>query len=305
MRMVRPRSVPAGDGLLPAGVRASPGTVGYLGADAALTVYTSAGAAPPGCVWNFQQPPGPAYLTTTTNDVWIDHAKIFGELLLLHQNLTVTNSKVITDSGALYSIHGDIGSTGTMIVRDNTIQRLNAAAGDVNSAVTSIGPSLQLVRCEILGTGDALQPNIMGGNTILISQCYVHDLAKVDAEQHLDPVQPFQGETSAATSAVTIEHNWLDAIGSGSTAIVTPNSAVTLGQNSSNGFEKYNPVLINNNYLAGGVLHLRIYQNTGNVRVTNNRFGPIVDVGTHVVENPGGVIEWTGNTDSNGNPVNM
>lgn len=289
-------------GQLAAGVRAGPGLVGYLGIDAALTTYTSAGAAPPGMVWNTGPP---AYLTTTADNVVVDHAKIFGEVLLRHANLTFTNSQIFSGSGAIYTVHGDTGSSGLIKASDTLIERLNAATNNVSSAVSSFLPSVELVRCEIRGTMDAVQPNIVAGNTLKVSQCWIHDLFKGDANQHLDCVQPFQAETSGASSAVTVEHCWLDAIGSGSTAIVTPNSAITLGQATAGALEQYNPVLINNCYLAGGSYHLRVYQNTGNITVTGNKFGPIVAFGTHVVENPGGIVLWSGNTDNSGAPLAM
>jgi hypothetical protein len=200
------------------------------------------------------------------------------------------------------------GGDGTLTVEDTTVIGTPDMA-TLGTQVNGISSDARLVarRCDVSGSGDGIhavaQPGSGFEDGSLISQCYIHDLSFINAEQHCDGIQIFQQES--VETFVTVEHCWVDkVIGPGGQAM---NASLTMGMPPSHNNEALLAALINNNVLAGGAFHLRIGYRTHNTVVTGNVLG-LVDEGSGefglvAVEESSSVAVWSDNTDANGNPV--
>jgi hypothetical protein len=282
-------------GQLASGVRATPGSVGYLGSTGALTVLNAGDALPGGwsATWD-----GPS-LIIAGNSVTIDHYRINAEIVFTGTNPTVTNSKIYSQSDALYGVTVAGSGKGVLTVTDTTvIGNLGGTNPQVNGISSESG--LRAIRCDVSQTGDGIHINAQAASAdAKVSQCYVHNQRFTDEAQHCDGNQVF-----AFTSAgqFLFEHNYIAATFS---TIGTPmNSALTLGQ-PTNDTTPIVTATIDDNYFAGGLYHLRVNNRTLN-SITNNDFGALdvqdfgyVDVGS----GSSLVSAWSNNRDEHGSLI--
>ncbi|MEV0994658.1 hypothetical protein [Nonomuraea sp. NPDC050202] len=272
------------------GQRAAPGTVGFLGDEAALTVYNVGDPLPSGAVWDTG-----TFRVNASNFV-LERFRINAEVVCYGANATFRQGVIQCGPGTTFGITVNGAGLGTLTVEDVTVRRVPAAtAGDVQTNGISSDSFLVARRCDVSGTGDGI--HVVAGGGSLISQCCIHDLAFVDPEQHLDPVQVFSG----AGGAITVEHCWIGpAFSAGGTP---PNSSITCGFATNSG-PLITPTIVNN-YLASGLYHLRIGYRVSGAVVTGNDLGELSpgEFGLVSVTEPGSVATWFGNRDGGGSTI--
>lgn len=293
VRVGRSRFVPAPvGGQLAAGVRAGPGTVGYLGSAGALTVLNNGDTLPGGwnAIWD-----GTALIVQAAN-VTIDHYRINATVVFTAADPTMTNCVVNADVATdIFGITLSGTGKGVLTVSDTTV--LCASTPPSTYLVNAISSDSRLVavRCDVSGSGDGIHANAATPAS-LISQCYIHDQAFLDESQHCDGIQIFN---VAANDAATIQHTYVAKTVS---SIGTPmNSALTSGTATADG-SPLATITANNNYYAAGLYHLRINFQVQNTVVTNNDFGALGagEFGLLSIEVPSAVATWSNNRDSGG-----
>lgn len=284
-------------GQLGAGVRATPGSVGYLGTPGSLITLN----------------PGDSFVGTPLQGTASDWSG--GALLVRGSNITIDgyrinapvyfesgtnhilrNSVVTAPDGAIYGVGGnDTGST--LTVEDCTIIT-HLAYGALHSAGRLVAR-----RCDISGAENAIVAYGKGTNFAtgtIITQCYMHDLGFTDLSQHADTIQVSQHPT--IPTFITIEHSLLArSTGPGGVAI---SSSITVGNNG--GTDAVIAAQIDNNAILAGGFHLRVEERTANCVITNNNLGlvdaPSGEFGLAVIT-PGSYVTFSGNVDGSGNPV--
>ena len=272
------------------GQRAVPGSVGYLGDEGALTVYNPGDPLPSGAVWD-----GDAFRVDASGFT-LERFLIRAEVVSYGANPTFRQGVIECGSGTTFGITVNGSGLGVLTVEDVTVRRSPpATSGDVQTNGISSDSALVARRCDVSGSGDGI--HVVAGGGSLVSQCVIHDLAFVDEEQHLDPIQVFSG----AGGAITVEHCWVGpAFSAGGTP---PNSSLTCGFATNSG-----PIItptIHNNYFASGLYHLRVgYRVTGAV-VTGNDLGSLSpgEFGLVSVTEPSSVATWSGNRDGGGQTI--
>ena len=278
---------------LASGVRASKRRVGYLGAEAALTVLNIGDPLPAGwsAVWDT------GTLVINGNSVTIDHYRINASVVFQGNNPTVTSCKVYCNAGDIFGVTINGAGHGVLTITDTTVVG-NGGSGTAQVNGISSDSGLVARRCDVSGTGDGIhmvaQPNQANA---IISQCYIHNQAFIDESQHCDGIQIFN---NTVPGYFTVEHNYVARTVS---TIGTPmNSAMTCGTATSDGSPLATPI-INNNHFDSGLYHLRVNFCLHNSTVTNNDVGPLypAEFGTMSAETP--VAVWTGNRDSGGNLI--
>jgi hypothetical protein len=279
---------------LASSVRASRRKVGYLGAEADLTVLNPNDPIPGG--WTAHWDTGT--LVVTGNNAVIDHYRINSGVVFTGNNPTMTNCKVYCNPADIFGVTINGTGHGVLTITDTTVV---GDAGNGVAQVNGISSDSGLVarRCDVSGTGDGIhmvaQPNQADA---IISQCYIHDQAFVDELQHCDGIQIFNGSVE---SYFTVEHSY---VARSVSTIATPmNAALTCGMPTDDSTPLATPI-INNNYFESGLYHLRVNHRLHNSTITNNDLGPVFaqEFGTTSVETP--VATWSGNRDSAGNPIN-
>jgi len=291
------RGLPGGaDTQLAAGVRASAGTVGYLGAPHSGARTLNPGDAIPaelsGCTWD-----GSTLLVPAGSGRMIDNWRINGgiDTSASTTNLTISNCYI---NGAADSTYGILlrGSGCTVTGTTVTGQRTDLQQGESISFDTTG----TVIRCDLMGYQDVI--GISGG---LISQCFMHDPAMASTgaaapprEYHTDGIQIF-----GSVAPLTIEHSWID--------IRTPDGHAT--DNVTGDACVYadlpspvvHDVTVNNCFLAGGVYCLIWQTDSYNLVFTNNDFGydpaDTSGLGEFTIDSgPSGVTTWSGNRHRDG-----
>lgn len=290
-------------GQLAAGVRAGPGTVGYLGSPAALTVLNEGDSltAVNALGWNAQWD---GALVINGNGVTIDHYRINSILWLAGTNPTVTSCIVAPPINSAFGIQHPREDTSLMTVTDTTfIGNPAGTSGYVGSGIAS-DCRLRAIRCDVSGSGDgihALMATTSDADS-LISQCCIHDQDFSDESQHCDGIQIFNQNAGNGFGYCRVEHTH---VGRTTSDIGTPmSSALTCGGETTASLDN-GTMTINNCYFQSGLIHLRLNNYLRNSVVTNNDLGPVYpsEFGTHGVNEPGFLATWSNNRDSTGTPV--
>ncbi|MGR6922556.1 hypothetical protein ACU635_50595 [[Actinomadura] parvosata] len=269
------------------GQRAGPGLVGYLGREDDLTVYNVGDPLPAGAVWDV------GTFRVNADGFILEQFRINAEVVCYGSNPVFRQGVVECGPGSTFGITVNGAGRGVLTVEDVTVRRSSPATfGDVQTNGISSDSALVARRCDVSGSGDGI--HVVAGGGSLVSQCCVHDLAFVDPEQHLDPIQVFSG----TGGAVTVEHCW---VGPAFAADGTPpNSSITCGFATNSG-----PIItptIRNNYFASGLYHLRIGYRVQGAVVTGNDLGDLSprEFGLVAVSEPGSVATWQNNRDDGG-----
>lgn len=259
-----------------------PGSVGYLGAPSALTVYQPGGVALPGCQWA-------SYGLRCDNDNYtFDHVWIKGGVYWTGVGVfKLTNSIVQGGSGSeWYAFVGHPSTSGVLAgskiqITDSTLGWLPGktypAGFDDPPALSLFGNQvMDLERDDVSGAPQGIWPT--GGSTILDN--YVHGLVQngtASSPTHLD------GIYDQNDGAFTAQGNYVDAPvrGDVTAAFFIQNRGSTDAG-----------IRILDNYLNGGAYVLR--NQTGvNTDVEGNTFGAGV---YGLVSNETGTYgTWTGN----------
>lgn len=277
-------SSPSLRAVTPVGGYVKPGTVGYLGSKADLTVYQPGGASPGGCSWQ-------AYgLRCNQTDLTLDHVWIKGSFYWTGTGqLTISQSIVQGGTGdSWYAILGHPATaepTGSTIqVTDSTVGWLPGQTMPVGDDVAPIwstygNQALIAIRDDLSGMAQGIDPT--AGS--VIQDNWIHGLVQTGTASkpaHLD------GIFSQGGGDITIEGNYVDVpVRSDTTAAIY---IQRLGSTDTG-------ISIVGNYLNGGAYNLR--NQTGiNLDVRNNTFADSVwgTVGD-LTGYPGTFGTWTGN----------
>jgi hypothetical protein len=211
----------------------TPGTVGYLGSEAGLTLVNSAGTAPAGTTY------ASGYLTVNTNGLTLDGYKIVGGLYSEATSLTVRNC--VVQGGASWFIV-QMANGGTFTAEDSTFRWSTGIVnpGADGSGVTSSGSAFTqtLTRCDISGNGDGVKSDAGTGVTT-ITDCYIHDLSKIPGTTHNDAIHHKSGD-------MNVTGCYID---TGTPVSGTDNSCIF---SQTQGAIAVDRVIITNTYLNGG-----------------------------------------------------
>jgi hypothetical protein len=282
--VVRARSVRVAQ--LAPGVRALPGTVGYLGPPHSPARTLNVGDTIPGelsgCVWD-----GNAFRVNASG-LAISNWRVNAGFDVYGSNVAISNCVI---NGTADSFYGVLFRGAGSSISDTTVtgQRTSSQSGEAVAYET--GPA-SIIRCDLMGYQD-----LVGLSAGLISQCWLHDPA-LAADFHTDGIQIFGG-------TATIEHSTVD--------IRSPNGSNTNGihQNACVYADLPSPVVhdvvVNNCLLAGGAFKLMWQTDSTGLIFTNNRFGPIdgTELGEYTIDSgPSGVALWSGNRHWDGSPAN-
>lgn len=278
----------------PAGNRAAPNTVGYLGQLADLVTIAQ-----------------DADLTGTPffgNSDWFTGVLVCGA----DTDLTITGYHF--DDVALF-FSGD----GNHTIEDCLIEAPNGQAYGLGSALTAAHVIVRDTTVRYAGQGSAIgmtqhalfeRCDISGGENGAVfysavaadfasaprySQCWIHDPLFDDLGDHSDMIEVHQ-DPSLATKLV-IEHCYIT--GGRGPGGVPISAGITMGQTGSAGLLT---AKIDNNYIGDGTYHLRVEGNTTGVVVTNNNFGTVQsgEVGFAAVTSGPSIASWTNNRDGSG-----
>jgi len=277
------------------GVRATPGTVGYLGDPDDLTVLNAGDPLPEewAAAWD------DGALIVTADNVVIDHYRINADVIFFGDDPTVTNCVIHSPDGHLYGLTINGGGHGVLTVTDTTVVGSNTEPAQSDGISSDSG--LRAIRCDVSGTGDGIHVTAQPDpDDCVVSQCVVHDLAFLNEEQHCDAIQQFPHATT--DSFFTCEYTY---IASSDSTIGTPmNSATGAGVNPGVDAPLVTPVF-NDNFLEGGLYHLRLGDRVQNVVVTNNDFGPVHSGEFNYYDYQPGVdiATWSNNRDENGDLI--
>lgn len=296
MRLVRPRTIPPlGTPQLAAGERAGPGLVGYLGDTADLSVLNNGSSTPSG--WSASWDAGT--LIVAGNSVTIDHYRINGSVVFTGSNPTMTNCTVFPNANDIFGITLSGTNKGYLTVTDTTVTGNSSGANPQVNAISS-DSGLIAIRCDVFNTGDGIHHVAQPGTASKISQCYIHDQAFLNEEQHCDGIQGFNHATSAAS--YIIEHTYVGI--TRSTIGTIMNAASTAGPPTNN-TEPLVTGTYNNNYFGGGIYHLRINFRHQNTVVTNNSLGTKAadEVALIAVDEPASIGSWSNNRDAANNLI--
>lgn len=286
------RRAASGGGTLAAGVRAGPSApVGYRGDNSALTVLNVGGSRP--AEWNSVWDTGT--LVVQGANVTIDHYRINASVVFTNSNPTMTNCVVTANPGDIFGVALSGGGRGYLNISDTTVigqPDIPNSEPQTNAIVSDSG--LIAVRCDVSGTGDGIHHVAQSGTPSKISQCYVHDLAFIDEEQHCDGLQGFNPYETTNPGAYIIEHSYVAAVFS--TGGTPMSGGSTAGPPTAN-TEPLVTGTYNNNFIGGGLYHLRINFRHQNTVVTNNNLGTVAvgEFGLYVVEQPASIATWTNN----------
>lgn len=291
-RFARPRVGAARPAQLVGGLRAGPGApaaVGYLGAVSDLPVINQGDPTPAewAATWDV------GTLEVRAPNAIVDHHKINASVVFLNVNPIMSNCVITPTITTIGGVSHNGSSLGTLTCMDTTIQCVPGVPASQDGL--SSDAALRAIRCDISGSGDGIHAVARENGGTFISQCYIHDLAFLSEEQHLDGIQIFQFETGGPTS-LTIEHCTIEATES---PLGTPmNSAIIMGTGA-------RPALtptVNNCSLGRGLGNLEILHSITNATVTNNDFpehGFFFDVSWE----DGTILEWSNNRDAEGDLI--
>lgn len=285
------RIAPAAAGQLGAGLRAGPGLVGYLGSPGALTVLNPGDTLPGGWSANWDD----EALIIGGNNLTVNLYRINGEIVFTGSNPTMTNCDVRSQVGALYGVTHS--GSGVFSVSDTTV--LGAASGPAQQNAISSDSGLRAVRCDVSRSGDGIHMVAQASAAdAVISQCYVHDQAFRDEDQHCDGIQGFTLQSTQ--TFFKVEHTY---VARTTSTIGTPmNAAVTCGPPTNDASYQLCTTVYNNNYFEAGLYHLQLGFRMQNAVITNNDLGPVhaQEYDYVSVYDPPSLVTWSNNRDENG-----
>jgi hypothetical protein len=290
---------------LGAGLRASPGAVGYLGLTEDLTTITP-GQSLVGTVFEgtFTGWTGPA-LEVRGDDLVIENYFFDGVTVIFASgaNPIMRNCVVHAPANSTYGVNNAVQAT-TFTIEDTTI--VCDSTGTLAVAALFGDGRLIARRVDVSGSADGIHfPGIVGSSFTdgsVISQCCIHDLAYLDSEQHLDGLQVYNTIASNTTTDtwVLIEHNYVqDVYGPLGESM---NAGLTIGKPTGDDTGPYITAKIDNNLFLGGGFHMFYSYRTQHGVITNNNFGALHpgEFGFVTVANSGSVDTWTNNRDGSG-----
>lgn len=297
--------------------RAGPGTVGYLGSPGALTTINPndslTGTPVDGiCSWDS------GVMRINGSNVTVQNIRL--NAAIYHgsgTNATIQNCIINCPApGALGSGFSAISQSsvdrGTLTVLDTTI---TCATSGTNVISTAVASEYRMImrRCDVSGSGDGIHTVGIPGSTYtdgsIIDACYVHDLAFLDAAQHLDGIQLFNGDVNnvGTDTYCLITNCRTDACYGPSGEAM--NSGITLGTSPDDQVGYKIQVKLDNNAFNSGAYHLRIGYRTANIQVTGNSLGTFTPSGPHAefglvdISDVSAVTLWKNNRTDNGQTV--
>ena len=220
---------------------------------------------------------GPMLITTA--GTVIDSKDVTGALRIRAKNVTIRNSKVHDDPGAIAGIY--VEDSGSATITDTEIY--NFEVGIVYGNYTATRVNMH---------GITFDGTKIGSNSQLIDS-WIHS-PKPTSDAHWDGVQVQGGVTNTVIRGNNIESTGADT-----------NSAVFIANDL--GPSTSGPLTVTGNWLNGG--NYTIYANPGgsgytlsNISITNNRFGHDAKYGPAYVSVP---VTWSGNVwDDTGRTIN-
>lgn len=267
-------------GSLAEGARAEPGTVGYLGDEADLTVLSEGGPTPEGASWVG------GTLVVDANDLTLDGVYVQGSIDYYGAGTLTVRDSVVEANGALPAVVWGRSADGHLDLRDSTVRWPADVdpqqAGEWGAGAVNGDSRMTVVRCDISGTPDGVQ---QGNGHSTFEQNVIHDLRRVGEypdNTHNDGIQLYGGPE------VVVRGNFIDMDGFDG---VHQNASLFLA-----GGPGYTAPIIEDNYFGGGGYMLRIGSGTTDAVVRDNQFGPLDAAFGLVLVDPGVTFaEWTGN----------
>ncbi|MEO6880977.1 MAG: hypothetical protein ABI181_08510 [Mycobacteriaceae bacterium] len=270
-----------------------PGSVGYRGDPAALTLLTKDRPLPHelgDCAWKDYG------LRCDTKDLTLDRVHLQGGLYWTGAGtLTITDS-VVEGGAAWYVVNAVSATPSTIRVEDSTLSWPRSIpypqgydVGVVNDG-SGVGSTMLLHRVDISGMPQGIDPS---GDGSVIDSCHIHDLlASGDIESgtnmHVD------GIFSQGGDHITITNNYIDIpvkLNRWATASVFFQST---------GPTKGHKVI--GNYLGGGAYSYR-NETARDVEVRDNTFSGTASFGDALVTAPATTAAWSGNRRIDGTQV--
>jgi hypothetical protein len=256
-RQWRMATQPGPTGPLAPGVRASPGTVGYLGNESDLIELS------PGDSLAGTSLAGNASWDGNTLRITASGFTMAGYLLncglyTTTLGLLTVDGCVIDRSGLADSVYGIYGVSCPVTVRDTTI-RDSAPTGAGAACVKSDASQVQLYRCDLSGFEDGFQ--VTGADSI-VDQVAVHRLDDLGVDPHNDCGQDFKND---GTGKTTVTNSYLECSGLGGGPALGQSAAWTVYGVGS---------ICRNSYFADGAFFLRFGTGSATV-VEDNNFGPV------------------------------
>ena len=221
--------------------------------------------------------------TITVDGTVIDGKDVAGSLIIRAKNVTIKNSKIHDDMGAVAGINVQDGGSAT--ITDSEIY--NFQVGIVYANWTGVR----------LNMHDISFDGIKMSSNAELRDSWIHS-PKPTADAHWDGIQVQNGVVNTK-----ITGNFIDA---GDQSAVDTNSALFLVPDL--GASTDGPLTVQNNWLNGGnytvyILNGRDGQTIRDITFTGNRFGRSSKYGPKYVNVP---VTWSGNVwDDDGSPVNL
>lgn len=211
-----------------------------------------------------------AYITASGTVV--QNYLVSGRISVDAADVTISNCVINADWYGVITYEG----CNNLIIEDCTI------IGGLNCGILIQGnTNITIRRCHLYNGEDGMK---ISGTNVTVSDCYIHDLAHQEGS-HNDGIQ------CASGSGFTIYNNWIESNDTSCIAMFEDQGV-------------WDDVRIENNRLIGGAYPLYAGgADATNTRVINNVFsgwsyGPVTSWSP---TNAGNL--WSGNTDSNSNPI--
>lgn len=264
-----------------------PGTVGYLGDPAALAVVDGPGSAPPGTEW------AAGVLRVTADDLVLERVHVRGPVQYDGSGVLAVRDSVVDGTEAAYSVI--TANSGHLEVSDSTVRWTGGRPGERwGSGAIQGDATMTVVRSDVSGAPDGIQ-NGPGDSTF--AQNWIHDLVVAGTypdNTHNDGIQNYGG------ADLVIAHNRID--------ISTPDGLAYDGEHQNAAVfvmpsttAPSQGLRLVGNYLSGGGYTVRLGAPLADAAVVGNTFGPTAGGwGSILVDDPGGIRDWTGNTDASG-----
>lgn len=272
---------------LAAGVRAGPGTVGYLGSESNLTALS------PGQSLASTSLAGNAswdgnVLRITASGFTMSGFKLNSGLYTTTAGTLTVENCIIDRSGLADSIYGIYAVNGPVTVRDTTVRDTSPNSNGACS-IKSDASQVQIYRCDLSGFEDGWQCTSAGS---IIDQVYVHHLDDQGVDPHNDCGQDFAG----GTGTTTLTNSYLSCSGLSGEPAAGQSSCWTL---------RGPGAVCRNNYMEHGAYFLRLEDGTNYV-VEDNDFGPVIPPQFGEVTNDADsmtIASWSNNRDSDNNLI--
>lgn len=273
----------------PPGGPVQPGTVGFLGNPASLTVISGPDTAPPGTTWVAN-----GTLRVDTDNLRLDHVYVKGTIDYYGHGTLSIHDSIVESIGVGWAVILLRTTDAYFEISDSTVTWPADVAPPgspwSNGCIHGDAASFVL-RNDISGCPDGVQQ--AGGDSIYDSN-YIHDPRLIGVypnNSHNDGLQLYGGPD------YVVRNNYIELEGYDGTH---QNAAVFF---SDDGARTPSPVVVNN-YMSGGGFQLRFEATTSDAYVTDNIFGPLDGGFGHASASGGATIEtWTRNVDNNGDTV--